>query len=338
MKTIVLESPGRFALTDTPPPTDVGPGEAMVRIHRIGICGTDIHAYRGEQPYFDYPRILGHELGVQVVEVGDSVTNLKPGDRCAVEPYMTCGDCPPCRCGRTNCCHTLKCLGVQTDGGMREQIVVPADKLHRSDVLSFDELALVEMLGIGKHAVGRAAPDLSDPVAVLGLGPIGLAVATFAKIAGAEVIGVDVSKQRAENAQALLGIHTLAIDTHKPVHEQWADSQGKLPFTVFDATGNRSSMQQAFQLPASGGRLVFVGLVLGDLSFNDPDFHRKELTLLSSRNSTGSDFKQIINLIENGSMDMMPWITHRCEASALPKVFEDWLRPDAGLIKGMVLI
>ncbi len=338
MQTLILDEPGRFSLIDTSEPDAPGQGEALIRIHRIGVCGTDIHAFRGEQPYFSYPRILGHELGAEVIAVGGGVTNVKPGDRCAVEPYMTCGDCPPCRAGKTNCCQQLKCLGVQTDGGMRERIIVPADKLHPSDKLDFDTLALVETLGIGKHAVDRAAPSKGDRVAVIGLGPIGLTVATFAKVAGAEVIGIDLSEARTQSARDLLGINTMLLDTGTPIEAQWADSFDEPPLIVFDATGNRASMQQAFRLPVSGGRLVFVGLVLGEIAFDDPEFHRRELTLLSSRNSTGQDFRQIIELIEAGRVDVTKWITHRSGLADWPGVFDDWLAPGSGLIKGVVLL
>lgn len=336
MKTLTLLKPRSFEIAETPAPTTPGPGEALIRIHRVGVCGTDIHAFRGEQPFFTYPRILGHELGVEVADVGDGVTHLKPGDRCAVEPYMTCGDCPPCRRGQTNCCESLKCLGVHTDGGMREHIIVPADKLHKSDKLGFDALALVETLGIGKHAVDRAGLQKGDRVAVLGLGPIGLTVATFAQIAGAEVVGVDVSAKRAETARSLLSIETLVIDTDTPIRDQWTQTHGEAPRVVFDVTGNRHSMQNAFALPGNGGRLVFVGLVLGELTFNDPEFHRKELTLLASRNAVDKDFKQIIALIESGTINLEPWITHRCAAGEMAGVFDDWLKPDAGLLKGVV--
>lgn len=338
MHTLVLDEPGRFSLIDTSEPDAPGPGEALIRIRRIGVCGTDIHAFRGEQPYFTYPRILGHELGAEVVAVGGGVTNVKPGDRCAVEPYMTCGDCPPCRAGKTNCCQQLKCLGVQTDGGMRERIIVPADKLHQSDKLDFDTLALVETLGIGKHAVDRAAPSKGDRVAVIGLGPIGLTVATFAKVAGADVIGIDLSEARTQSARDLLGIKTMLLDTGTPIEAQWANLFDEPPLIVFDATGNRASMQQAFRLPVSGGRLVFVGLVLGEIAFDDPEFHRRELTLLSSRNSTGQDFRQIIELIEAGRVDVTKWITHRSGLADWPGVFDDWLAPGSGLIKGVVLL
>lgn len=338
MHTLVLDEPGRFSLIDTSEPATPGQGEALIRVRCIGVCGTDIHAFRGEQPYFSYPRILGHELGAEVVAVGGGVTNVKPGDRCAVEPYMTCGDCPPCRAGKTNCCQQLKCLGVQTDGGMRERIIVPADKLHQSDKLDFDTLALVETLGIGKHAVDRAAPSKGDRVAVIGLGPIGLTVATFAKVAGADVIGIDLSEARTQSARDLLGIKTMLLDTGAPIEAQWADTFGDPPLIVFDATGNRASMQQAFKLPVSGGRLVFVGLVLGEIVFDDPEFHRRELTLLSSRNSTGQDFRQIIELIEAGRVDVTKWITHRSGLADWPGVFDDWLAPGSGLIKGVVLL
>ena len=336
MKTIILQEPGRLLLTDTPTPQEAGPGQALVRVHRVGVCGTDIHAYRGEQPYFSYPRILGHELGVEVIAIGPDVTAIQPGDCCAVEPYLRCGSCSPCQRGRTNCCESLKCLGVQTDGGMREMIVVPADQLHRSDQLDYDALALVETLGIGKHAVDRATVRQGDRVAVLGLGPIGLTVAQFAQIAGADVIGIDMSPQRADTAMSLLGIKAMVIEPDPSIEKQWISKQGDLPLTVFDATGNRQSMQSAFSLPINGGTLVFVGLVKGDVAFDDPGFHRKELTLLSSRNSTGIDFKQIIRLIEEDRVDIGPWITHRCDAEFLPGIFDDWLQPDSGLLKGVV--
>src|SRR5438046_1886544 len=153
MQTVVLEKPGLFALGSDHLPAISSPDEALVRVHRVGICGTDIHAYRGDQPFFTYPRIIGHELGVEIVQVGPNEAGLRAGDRCAVEPYLNCGSCIACRRGKTNCCARLQVLGVHTDGGMREYFTVPVRKLYRSEVLSLEQLALVETLGIGAHAV-----------------------------------------------------------------------------------------------------------------------------------------------------------------------------------------
>lgn len=338
MQTLVLQAPGDFRLIDTPAPEpgSLSTGEALVRVRRVGICGTDIHAYGGHQPFFSYPRILGHELGVEVLAVGDGVTNVRPGDRCAVEPYLNCGDCVACNAGKTNCCTTLVCMGVHGDGGMRERVVVPAHKLHRCERLGYDALALVETLGIGKHAVSRSAVGKGESVAVLGLGPIGLTVVQFAQLAGAEVVGVDVSARRAAFAQKLLGVPTLQLDPDQPLAAQWEQRHGEPPLKVFDATGHRGSMQAAFSLPAHGGSLAFVGLLLGDITFDDPAFHRKELTLLASRNALGRDFTEIIAHMEAGRIDVASWITHRTTAAQLPGVFEDWLKPEAGLLKGVV--
>ncbi|MEO1128484.1 MAG: zinc-binding alcohol dehydrogenase family protein [Planctomycetota bacterium] len=336
MKTLVLKNPQRLVIEQTPEPRDPGPGEVVVRVRRVGVCGTDIHAYRGEQPFFTYPRILGHELGVEIDAVGPDVVNVAPGDHCAVEPYLNCGRCTACMLGRTNCCETLQCLGVHTDGGMRERIALPAQKVHRSESLSLDALALVETLGIGKHAVDRARIEAGQTVAVIGLGPIGLTAVQFALLTGANVIGVDVSAARLEAARSLLGVDGLMLDTTRPIVDQWLDSFDQLPLIVLDATGSRASMQGAFALPCNSGTLVFVGLLPGDIAFNDPEFHRKELTLLASRNSVARDFRDIIAHLEAGRIDTSPWITHRSDASAWPDAFKNWLMPDAGLLKGVV--
>jgi 2-desacetyl-2-hydroxyethyl bacteriochlorophyllide A dehydrogenase len=336
MKTVILEQPGQFTLTSTQAPAVLPPGEALVRVHRVGICGTDLHAYRGRQPFFSYPRILGHELGVEIIEVGANEAGLQAGDRCAVEPYLNCGRCIACRRGKTNCCVDLKVLGVHTDGGMRESITVPTAKLHRSRTLSFEQLALVETLGIGAHAVERARLAPEEFALVIGAGPIGLSVVQFAQIAGARVIVLDVAPNRLEFCrQQLKVVHTVPAQDD-PLEAIRTITAGDLPTAVFDATGNGESMQRAFQYIAPGGRLIFVGLFQGDVTFNDPDFHRRELTLLSTRNSTRHEFTRIIQLLEQGRLDTTPWITHRTECERMIDEFPRWLSPESGVIKAMV--
>src|SRR5258708_4932255 len=152
MKTVTLDQPGRFTLTDTPQPDAPAPGEVLVRVLTVGICGTDLHAFEGTQPFFTYPRILGHELAVEVIETGGAVTGFQPGDHCAVNPYMNCGVCAACVRGRTNCCARMSVIGVHTDGGMRDRILLPAKQLYKCATLPPAQIPLVETLGVGIHA------------------------------------------------------------------------------------------------------------------------------------------------------------------------------------------
>src|ERR1043165_8134531 len=196
MKAIQLEEPKHFRRIDIADVPQPGPGEALLRIHRIGICGTDISGYLGKMPFFSYPRIPGHELGVEVLAVGAGVTNVRPGDRCSVEPYINCGHCYTCRRGHTNCCETNQTLCVMCDGGMCERMILPARKLHPSTKLSFEQLALVETLAIGCHAVNRGNPKSAEAVLVIGAGPIGLSAIEFARLSGAKTIVMDMNEQR----------------------------------------------------------------------------------------------------------------------------------------------
>jgi 2-desacetyl-2-hydroxyethyl bacteriochlorophyllide A dehydrogenase len=340
MKTIRLEEPGRFTLFNTDPPANsLNPEEALVRVRRIGVCGTDIHAFDGNQPFFSYPRILGHELAVEVVTVGSSSKNVHPGDRCSVEPYLNCGRCIACRRGKSNCCVTLQVLGVHTDGGMRELIVVPSRKLYSSANLTLDQLALIETLGIGCHAVDRANVESGEFVLVVGAGPIGLTVVQFAIEAGAQVIVLDVNSKRLEFCREHLGApHLINPAVDNPLTALKEITSGDLPTVVFDATGNPKSMMGAFEYPANGGRLVFVGLFQGDVTFNDPNFHRRELTVLSSRNARSDDFTRIISLVQNARIDTAPWITHRASFADAVAEFPRWTKPETGVIKAMIEI
>ena len=338
MKTLTLEEPGKLTLGDTPEPAAAPPaGHALVQVRRIGVCGTDIHAFNGKQPFFSYPRILGHELGVEVLAVAPDVTNVAPGDRCAVEPYLNCGTCIACRRGKGNACTNIRVLGVHADGGHRERIVVPAAKLHASKKLTLDQLALVETLGIGAHAVDRAQVEAGEIVLVIGTGPIGLAIIQFAHAAGATVIAMDVNESRLAFCRDTLGVaHTLNATVPDVVAELATLTNGDLPTAVFDATGNPRSMMASFNYPAHGGRLVFVGLFQGDVTFNDPNFHKRELTLMGSRNARSADFTRIIHLIEAGKVDTTPWITHRAPFDAVPEQFPSWVKPETGVLKAMI--
>lgn len=338
MKTLILQQPGRFMLDDRPSPSTVPHGHALVRVHRIGVCGTDWHAYRGKQPFFSYPRVLGHELGVVVESVNDTHSDLKSGDLCAVEPYLNCGNCIACRHGKTNCCTYLKVLGVHTDGGMTEKIVIPTNKLHRSNRLTLDQLALVETLGIGCHAVGRAAIEPGEHVLIIGAGPIGLSVIPFVQLAGGRPIVADLSKDRLDAAKTLMKVESILPAGPDLIDRVKEQTQQDLPTVVIDATGHPGSMQSTFDLVAPGGRIVFVGLFQGDVTFNDPNFHRREITLLASRNALATDFQRIIDLIETGRVDTTPWITHRCSLEQFSELMTEWIKPEAKVLKAMIQV
>lgn len=338
MHTVVLTEPGHLRLMERDAPDAPGPGEALVRVHRVGVCGTDYHAFQGRQTFFGYPRVLGHELGVEVVALGEPGATPSPvrvGDRCAVEAYLHCGVCGACRRGRTNCCVSLRYLGVHVDGGLCPYLVVPAAKLHPSARLSLDQLALVEMLTIGAHAVDRAQPEPGETVLVLGVGPIGLSVVQFAHAAGARVLALDVDEAR------LAFSRRLGVDETIPAGEGALDrvrdlGGGEMPTVVFDATGAPASMNGALAYLAHGGRLIFVGHHPGEVVFPDPEFHRREATLLASRNSTAADYRHVMDLMEAGSVETATWITHRAALADVPAVFPTWLDRGQRVVKAVI--
>jgi len=336
MRGILLEQPEQLRLVDLPAPQPPGPEEALVRVRRVGICGSDIHAYHGRHPFMAYPRIPGHELGVEIVAVGENDRGLVAGDRCAVEPYLACGKCIACRRGKPNCCVDMQVLGLHTDGGLREFITLPVGTLHKSDALSLDQLALIEPLAIGAHAVARAGLEPDDTILVVGAGPIGISVILSALPIVSGLIVMEVSERRMEFCRRHLGIETCIDARDEPLANLDAALAGRRPTVVFDATGYDDSMMKSFEYVAHGGKLIFVGVYPGDITFDDPWFHSHEMTLYASRNATSDDFARCIRLLEGGDIDAGPMITHRAPLSELIDQFPRWLEPDSGLIKALV--
>lgn len=341
MKALQLEKPQQFRFIETPEPAAPGPGEALVRVRRVGICGTDYSGYLGKMPFFTYPRIPGHELGVEVLGVGAGVTSVKPGDRCSVEPYMNCGQCFACRKGATNCCENLKVLGVMMDGGLTERMLLPARKLHPASKLSPEQCALVETLAIGCHAVNRGSPVAGEHVLVIGAGPIGLSVIEFSKLSGAKTIVMDLNAQRLTFVRTKMGVLD-TICSRGDGGELVALKEmtgGALAQVVVDATGSNKSMADAMKYCGFTGRLVYVGITQAEVTFpHAPIMHRRELTLRASRNALPPDFTRIIKLIEDGKIDTRPWITHHATFDELIEKFPTFAKPETGVIKAMVEI
>ena len=338
MRAIQLAEPKRFARIEAPEPGEPAGGQALVRTHRMGICGTDVSCYLGKFPFFDYPRIPGHELGVEVLAVGAGVSNVAVGDRCSVEPYLHCDRCYACSVGATNCCENLKVVGVMQDGGLCDRFLIDAAYLHPSTKLAYEQLALVETLAIGCHAADRGAPTAGEHALVIGAGPIGLATLEFTRLTGANVTVMDMSRDRLDFvAEHYPGVHTVrfAGDDAELAAMKEITGHGRYE-VVTDATGNHRSMSAALKYVAPTGTLVYVGITTDQVSFPHPVMHRPEITIKASRNALPDDFTRIIGLIEDDRIDTGPWITHRTAFDDLIADFENLLAPDSGVIKAMI--
>ncbi len=316
MKAIVCQAPQRLDLIDRPSPT-ARAGEVLIRIRRIGLCGTDYHIYAGRHPFLSYPRVMGHELAgeVEAVPAGSAFTT---GQRVAINPYLSCGTCIACRVGKPNACVTISVLGVHQDGGMCELIAVPEGAVIDVAGLSLDHAAMIEFLAIGAHAVARGALTAGNRVLVVGAGPIGVAVGLFARLAGATVTLIDTRVARLDYARAKLG-----FDDTLPVNDNTgaalADRTGGEMFdAVFDATGVLAAMTQSLAYVAHGGSLVLVGVAPGNLVFSDPEFHKRETCVLASRNALTSDFANVIAAIRTGHIPIDALQTHSFPAEDMP--------------------
>lgn len=335
MKTLICTTPGSFAWENAEQPV-LKKDHAIIRIRRIGICGTDLHAYCGTQPYFTYPRILGHELSGTLVEA-DNAPDFLPGEAVTFIPYFNCGGCIACRTGKPNCCAQIKVCGVHVDGGMVEYLQVPSDTLVHGEGLSYDELALVEPLAIGAHGVRRAAIEKEDVVLVIGAGPIGIGTMEFARIAGGRVIAMDISDNRLAFCKEQLGVAYTINSLHGDALEQLRTlTGGDMASVVVDATGNLKAINDGINYLAHGGRYVLIGLQKEAFSFNHPEFHKRESTLMSSRNATRQDFEHVIAAMKNGRVDPKTYITHRVSFDNVIQEFENWLKPETLVIKAMI--
>jgi 2-desacetyl-2-hydroxyethyl bacteriochlorophyllide A dehydrogenase len=334
MDVVLCPQPGSLVLEQRKVPQP-GPGEVLVRVRRVGICGTDLHIFRGVQPYLSYPRVMGHELSGEVVEA-PAGSSLKPADPVYVVPYFSCGKCSACRKQRQNCCKALTVLGVHRDGALAEYVCVPEQFVFPADGISLDEAAMIEFLAIGAHAVRRADVEAGQRVLVSGCGPIGLACALFAKFRGAEVAVIDSRPERLALCRDKLGIpHVLSLSPDLDPRLQ-AISDGDLFDVVFDATGNPQAMQNGFGYIAHGGTYVLVSVVSANIAFSDPDFHKREITLMGSRNATAEDFALVLEKMRAGLIPTADLRTHRVALRDLPTAIESWLAPESGVIKGMV--
>ncbi|WP_298474142.1 zinc-binding alcohol dehydrogenase family protein [uncultured Maribacter sp.] len=333
MKYIVCETPGTFLLKEKEAPKKAA-GEALLRVTKVGICGTDLHAYAGNQAFFSYPRILGHELATQVIEIEENEQGIKAGDNVVVMPYVSCKKCIACRNGKTNCCTNIKVLGVHTDGGMQETISVPVDLLIPANNLSDDQMAIVEPLAIGAHAIRRSMLQDGETVVVVGCGPIGIGIMKLAQIKGAKVIAIDMNQQRLDYAKEKIGVDHIVLGGKDAVETISEITNGDMATVVYDATGHKGALESGPNYMSHGGRYVLVGLSKGELTFTHPAIHAKETTIMCSRNATLEDFEHVISVLNEFPTES--FITHNVDASEMIQNFDSWLDPATGVIKATV--
>jgi 2-desacetyl-2-hydroxyethyl bacteriochlorophyllide A dehydrogenase len=335
MKTLVCTKPGEFEYATGEQP-ELKQGQAIIKIKRIGICGTDLHAFEGTQPYFEYPRILGHELSGELIAV-DGAPGFEIGETVTFIPYFYCEKCIACRSGKENACVNIKVCGVHQHGGMVEYLSVPSYSLIHGEGLSFDALALVEPLAIGAHGVRRAGVTKDEFVLVIGAGPIGLGTMEFARIAGGKVIALDINDDRLKFCKERLKVeHTINAMSPDVTEQLMAITDGDMPTVVIDATGNLRAINNAFQYMAHGAKYVLIGLQKGEICFSHPEFHKREATLMSSRNATRDDFEHVISCMKTKEVDPTTYITHRVFFDQVKDEFEGWLNPANGVIKAMI--
>lgn len=333
MKAISCAAPGQLALVEIDPPVPQ-PGWVRVGIRHIGICGTDYHIFEGTHPFLQYPRIMGHELSGEVLDANGS-TVFKPGDPVVINPYLPCYECPACREGKTNCCETLRVIGVHCDGGMAEEIVMPEANLYPAVGLSLRDAAMVEFLAIGAHAVRRSALKTGDRAVVVGSGPIGLGVAYFARIAGGEVTVIDAAPDKVAATRAL-GFRAFCADELEG--REFALVRRSGFDAVFDATGSIRAMNASILHARNGGSYTLVGVISGDLVWPDAEVHRRELTIRGSRNATMQDFEHVMASIRAGLIPTGSLATHSTTLERVPTDLPEWVHNRDGLIKAIITV
>lgn len=332
MRAIVCQEPFRLGSILREDPV-AGPGEVVVRIRRVGLCGTDYHIFAGRHPFLTYPRVMGHELSGEVAALGAG-TALRVGQLVTINPYIACGACIACRKAKPNACVNIKVLGVHVDGGMCDMLVVPESAVIDADGLSADQAAMVEFLAVGAHAVARAPAAGGERMLVVGAGPIGIATALFGRLNGFEVSLVDRRQARLEYARDRLGFDGVSAEADlEDVLGQ--RTHGDMFDVVVDATGSLPAMRRSLGLVAHGGALVLVGVAPGELTFEDPEFHKREAMLIASRNALPADFERVIAAIKSGDIPTDALQTNSIDAEELPTRMPDLIANADSVLKAI---
>jgi threonine dehydrogenase-like Zn-dependent dehydrogenase len=324
MQAVILKSPGVVELGAAPLPSPQ-PGEVLLRVRMVGLCGSDLNSYRGRNPLVSYPRIPGHEISATVAALGPGVpSHIAVDALVTLSPYSHCGQCASCRRARPNACKFNQTLGVQRDGALTEHIAVPWQKLLVADGLSARELCLVEPLTVGYHSADRGRVTPEDRVAVLGCGTVGLGAIAAAVHRGATVIAVDVDDAKLELARRAGASH-LVHSRNEPLHDRLLDlTAGHGPDVVIEAIGLPETFRAAVEEAAFTGRVVYIGYAKEAVSYDTRLFVQKELDILGSRNATQQDFAGVIEILSKRTFPLEATVSKVVSMSGVPGALRDW--------------
>ncbi|MCV0427701.1 MAG: zinc-binding alcohol dehydrogenase family protein [Roseibium sp.] len=327
----VVVEPGVFRIESRDLPEAAPEGWVLVDIAAVGICGTDYHVLEGKHPFLNYPRVIGHELSGRIVnDSGDWVA----GDLVVINPYLSCGECRACGKGKPNCCSRIEVLGVHRDGGLCSRVAVPSSNLYAASDLTEIQAAMVEFLAIGAHAVRRAGLTCNDRVLVTGAGPIGIGTALFARLEGAEVHLLDLNEARLAQARDQFGF----ANTHLVGSDILTGSLADGFDVVFDATGSSRAIEAGFPLLAHGSKYVLVSVVKETISFDDPEFHKRESQIIGSRNATRQDFECVMQAIRNRQIDTGALCSVKIPFEKFAGCFAELAKDRGTLIKAIVTL
>jgi threonine dehydrogenase-like Zn-dependent dehydrogenase len=322
MKAGVLVAPGRMEIREVAEPAP-GPEEVLLEVGCVGLCGSDLNAYRGTSPMVTYPRIIGHEVGATIVAAGAAVpSEFGPGLRVTLSPYSHCGVCPACRLGRTNTCQFNQTLGVQRDGALCERFAIDYRKLFPSETLSLQELALVEPLCVGAHGVNLGQVSDADTVLVLGCGAVGLGAVAAAARRGARVIAGDIDDAKLALA-AKLGAHTTVDTNTEPADRISGLTNGEGPSVVVEAVGLPQTYRFALDAVATAGRVVCIGYANDPMEIDTKLIVRKELAVLGSRNAR-DEFRSVVAMLEARERPFTEMISRLAPLEEAPQALAAW--------------
>ncbi len=324
MKTLVIAVPGKFSYGTKTQPVPRN-GEVLLRVQRLGFCGTDLSTFRGANPLVTYPRVPGHEIAAVIEAVTPGVpASLAPGLEVTVMPYTACGKCTSCQAGRVNACRNNQTLGVQQEGAFTDYIAVPWQKVVTAK-LGLRELALVEPLAVGFHAAARGRVTKDDTVLVFGCGMIGLgAIAAAGLHRGANVIAVDIEDGKLALAKKAGARHVINSKSESLAERVQALTHGDGPHVVIEAVGTPATFQAAVELVCFTGRVVYIGYAKAPVSYETKYFILKELDILGSRNSTTEDFRAVITMLEAGRYPVEETITRTVSFAESGAALQAW--------------